>query len=285
MKCALYLPCDDNLETDVVRDKSLNTNHAAYRTGIEFDPPNNFGDTSYNHDADAAVGTGALKVLDGKDGDTSTIIQIPDHASNRLGTGSCTLAFCIKALQGGFDANDRIIYKGGNFFMSVGGQQPTRLITRFGLGTAELEFDYADFFHASVAAWHRIAVVRDSVLGRMYLYKDGIVQTDVDTGLTYIERTPSDISYSGSDIFVGAINADFNLESSIIVDDILLLDFALTAEEAGYLSRPKGSYSNRVAIGARNRGLNSIYKKGNSLTTALPLHNRLTETGNSLYRG
>jgi len=225
---------DDNEDSDVVLDSSPNLNHATYHANMEEEPPGNYHHTSKNHDADAAVGTGALKLLDIFYGEANTVIQIPDHASNRFGTGTCALAFCIKAIQAEFDLNDRIIYKGPYFDIYVGGQQPTRLVVRFGLWPTVLQFDYADFFGLNEAAWCRILIVRDAVAGRMYLYKNGIIQTDVDTGLTYVEGTPSDISYSGYDLFVGARNAAFSNKSSMTIDELLLFQTLPSPEGKHY---------------------------------------------------
>ncbi len=234
---------DDNADNDVVIDSSANGNHATYHADMEGEPPFNFHYTSVNHDDDAAVGTGALKLLDAYEGNANTVIQIPDDASNRFGTGDCSLSFWIKAKKSWFNPYDRVFYKGPNFDLWVGGQQPTRLIFHFGLSDNTFSIDYADVFGSFEAVWCHILVVRNAAAGRIYVYVNGVLATDVDTGLTYAEGTIANIDYSGSDIFVGAKDAAFTNKASIIIDDVVLFPKALTAAGAAYLAAGKTEQS------------------------------------------
>jgi len=236
MNIGLYLRCDDNLDTDVVLDSSPNSNHATMHATIEGeDPPDNYEDTSFNHDADTAVGTGALTLLDIFIDAADTLIQIPDAASNRMGVGDCSLSFRIKGSRNKIANNDRVFYKGTDFDIYVGLQEPTRFAVRFGISDDYFSIDYADVFAATDAVWHHVVVTREAATSKIRMYLDAVLQTDITSGLTYVTGTISDISYSGADIFVGAKNAGFENKPSIVIDDILLVDTVLTATQVGYL--------------------------------------------------
>ncbi len=232
MNIGLYLKCDDNADNSVVADSSPNGNDAIYKAELSFDPPNNYKDTSYNHDADAAVGSGALNIMETSQDDGNTLIQVPDHSSIRYGTGDCSLSFRIKGNTANLGPNDRILYKGAHFDLYLGGQAPTRLRIRFGLGLTSFDIDYADIFDD---IWHTLLILRNAAAGRIRVYLDGVAKANEDDGENYVEGTVTDIDYSSSDLFIGAQDANYTNSAHFTIDDVLLVDAVLTATQAAYL--------------------------------------------------
>jgi len=242
--CVLQLKCNDNADSNVVLDSSPYGNHATMHAIFEgFDPPDNMEDTSYSH-VTGLVGSGAFTINDFPLGNFG-IIQIPDCPAIQFGTGSYTVCFWLKSASLGSDKSV-VFYKGDELRIHLQNVEGSDIDFSLGIGD-NIELNTS---HYADDTPHMITMVRDCTAKKAYIYNNAVLDGPV-IGFT----SAADVSYAGSDIFIGAPDGSYEetgKHTVFVLDNFMLFNRALTQAEISWLY-VNGEDMNYLETKDRNR--------------------------------
>ena len=213
-----WLKCNDNADSNTVIDSSGYGNHATMRSDFEL-PEFNLSWTSF-HTTSGVVGN-ALKIYNAEW--SQNIIQVPDAASIQFGTGSFSVCFWMTADESFGGDGAFVLYKGAQF--NIGLREIMSLDVYFVFGS-ELGSSGAKFRDGDP---HFVCFVRDMAIGKQILYFDGVVSG------TPVSVAAVDVSYIGSDLFIGGLSADFTWLTIFTLDEFMFFKRALSAAEVAWL--------------------------------------------------